>query len=501
MVTTTSTTSTPTPTPTPTSTTSSLSNAQTVLTALGAGSGIDTASLATSLVNAQFAQKTQVLQDRGTKLDTQISAIGALKSNLTSLATGLSQLITGGTLAAQPSSSNQNVVKASVIPGQSASGLAASVEVRQLAAAQVTASTAISDPTASLGTGTLTLTLGKATYANGAITGFTAGSGTPVSITIDSSNSSLQGIAKAINASNSGITATVLTDSNGARLSLKGKTGEDQAFTLTATEDAGAPGLSQLNVGVGATGTTIGTGAQDAIVAVDGIALNRSTNSISDLIAGVKLDLVSASPGTVVSLGSSTPSDALTQAVNDFVSAYNDLYTGLQGDTDAKTGSLFGDPAAASLKRSLQGITLTKLSKVTTAGAPTTLAEIGVATNRDGTLSVNASQLKTALTNFPDAVEALFANGTGATGGGISAAFQSITNTATSGLYGLGASEINYNKAKSNLSNDLDKLATDRDAATARFTQQFASLDSRVSAYKATQDLITQQIAAFNKTG
>ncbi|MFX8016042.1 hypothetical protein ABTK76_19245, partial [Acinetobacter baumannii] len=94
--------------------------------------------------------------------------------------------------------------------------------------------------------------------ANGAITGFTAGSTAAVNITIDSSNNSLQGIAKAINAANAGVTATVLTDSSGARLSLKGKTGEAQAFTLTATEDASAPGLAQLNVGVGATGTTIG---------------------------------------------------------------------------------------------------------------------------------------------------------------------------------------------------------------------------------------------------
>ncbi|MFX8281908.1 hypothetical protein ABTL36_19595, partial [Acinetobacter baumannii] len=83
--------------------------------------------------------------------------------------------------------------------------------------------------TSPIGTGSLTLQLGSATYANGAITGFTAGSTAAVNITIDSSNNSLQGIAKAINAANAGVTATVLTDSSGARLSLKGKTGEAQA--------------------------------------------------------------------------------------------------------------------------------------------------------------------------------------------------------------------------------------------------------------------------------
>ena len=84
---------------------------------------------------------------------------------------------------------------------------------------------------------------------------------------------------------------------------LKGATGAAQAFTLTATEDPSAPGLAALNVGVGATGTTIGTAAQDAIVAFDGVAVKRSTNAFSDLISGVKLDLVSAQPGTMVTIG------------------------------------------------------------------------------------------------------------------------------------------------------------------------------------------------------
>lgn len=504
MTTVSSSTSTPTPTPSSSSTTkgsTSLNNANAVLSALNAGSGIDTASLVTTLVEAQFSQRQQILDDRNSKLDTQISAISSLKSSLSSLSTGLQQLVVGGTLSAQPSSSNTGIVKASLIAGSSAAGLSASVEVRQLASAQVAVAAPVSDATASVGTGTLTLTLGSATYADGAITSFTAGSGTPVSITIDSAHSSLKDIASAINRANAGVTATVLTDSSGARLSLKGKTGAAQAFTLSATEDASAPGLSALNVGVGQTGTTIGSIAQDAVVAVDGTAIKRSSNSISDLIPGVTLDLVSAQPGTTVSLSSSTPTDALTQAINNFVSAYNDLHTELTGDTNAKTGVLFGDPQAAVLSASLSRLTLTKLSTSSVAGAPTTLAEVGVKTNRDGSLSVDATQLKNALTKYPDAVEALFANGIGPTGGGLSAAFQSITDAANGNYYGLGASSLNYTKAKSSVSDALDKLSTDRDNATQRLTQQFSTLDSRVSAYKSTQSFLTQQIAAWNKSG
>lgn len=495
MTTTTSATSTPTPTP------SSLSTASSILNSLNAGSGIDISSVVASLISAEFSTKSQNLTDRSNQLDTQISAVGTLKSSITSFASGLNQLVQSGTLVTQPTTSNSSIVTASVLPGKTASGLAASIEVRQLATAQVTSTAPVADPTASVGGGSLTLTLGTATYSGGAISGFTAGSGTPVNITIDPAHSSLQDIAKAINAANAGVTATILTDADGARLSLKGQTGAAQAFTLTATEDPSSPGLSALNVGVGATGTTVNSGAQDAIVAVDGVSLKRPTNSISDLIPGVKLDLVSAQPGTVVSLGNSTPTDAITQAVNNFVSAYNDLHTTIAGDLDAKTGSLYGDPGASALSRSLQSLTLTKLATSTTPGAPTTLAEIGVATNRDGTLTVNTDQLSKAIATYPDAVEALFANGSGASGGGLGAAFQAITNAATSTVTGLGASETRYTNAKNDLADQIDALQTQQDNETTRLTQQFSTMDSRVSAYKSTQSFLDQQIKAWNGSG
>lgn len=469
-----------------------------IVSTLGAGSGIDIAALVSDLVSAQYTPKTQQLNQQNSKLNVQISAISNLKSNITSFATGLSQLVTDGSLSTAPTSSNAGIVKASAIPGQSAQGLSASVEVRQLATTQVAATGPIADATASVGTGTLTLQFGTATVASGAITAFTAGSAAPIDIAIDAAHSSLQDIAKAINAANAGVTATLLTDSAGTRLSLKSKTGAEQAFTLTATEDVGAPGLSALNVGVGATGTTIGSVAQDAIVAVDGVALQRSTNSISDLIPGAKLDLVSAAPGTVVTLGSSAPTEALTLALNNFVSAYNDLHNGLKADLDAKGGALFGDPAAASLNRSLRGLTLTKLATSSIAGAPTTLAEIGVSTNRDGTLSINSTQLNAALTAYPDAVEALFANGSGASGGGLAAAFKSIADAATSTSAGLGASESRYTKAQTTIADALEKISTQQEQTRTRLTRQFSTADARISAYKAIQAQLTQQIAAFN---
>jgi hypothetical protein len=134
----------------------------------------------------------------------------------------------------------------------------------QLASAQTAFAEPVANAATAIGTGKLTLTFGTATVVDGDMTVFTAGGGTPVEITIGTSNSSLTGIAAAINAKNAGVTASVLSDAGGARLVLKSATGASQAFTLTATEDAGAEGLAAFNIGVGVTGTTVSTAAQDA---------------------------------------------------------------------------------------------------------------------------------------------------------------------------------------------------------------------------------------------
>lgn len=476
-----------------------------IINTLGAGSGIDIPSLVNQLVTANFQARNGQLSRQEQTLGAQISAASQLKSNITDFAAGLKSLAKGGTVQSQATSSNTDIVKASAISGARLQALSAQVEVRQLAQAQSAASSAVADRTSPIGTGTLTLQLGRATTSGGAITGFTAGTSAPVSITIDSNNSSLDGIAAAINGANAGVTATIITDSSGARLALKGKTGDAQAFTLTATEDAGAPGLAALNIGVG---STVGTAAQDAIVALDGIAVNRSTNSISDLIDGVKLDLVSARLGTTATVTSSTPTDAIKQSVGDFVSAFNNLINAVKQDTSATDGPLRQDGAARAFGQSLGRLTLTNLVTTTVVGAPKTLADIGVSTNRDGTLSVRADRLDAALRDFPSAVEAIFADGTGATGNGLAAAFQDLADRATDAgaattpggnKIGLGGSIERYTARQTAIAVQKERVASDTDSYRERLTKQFAGADARIAAYKSTQSFLTQQVAQWNK--
>ncbi|HEX7694522.1 MAG TPA: flagellar filament capping protein FliD [Sphingomonas sp.] len=502
MVTTSSTTSTPTPTPTPTPSASSVmgSAAQALFTSLATGSGIDTASLVTSLVQAQFATKTDALKAQQDAVTAQISGISTLKSDITTFATALKTLTTNGSLQSQPQTTNSNVLTASAQSGAVLTGLTASITVSQLASAQVaTTQTAIADRSTVLGSGQFTLTLGTATYSSDGsqMTGFTAGSGTPV--TIDVTDGSLDSIASAINAKKAGVTASVVTDVDGkAYLSLKGTSGTTQAFTLQATSDPSGA-LAQLNVGVGATVTKLSSIAQNAKLTVDGVSVERASNTVTDLINGVKLQLNGTSP-VPVSLTATTQTDGLKQAITDFVDSYNTVLADIKTQTDPQNGPLKSDTAAQGLLNSLRSLTTRSLLSNAQPGTPTTLAEIGIQTNRDGTLSVDDTAVTNALNNYPASLEAIFSYSTSSSDG-VTAALNGISLTSTSTLYGLGASLTRYTQQQSALSTQQDDLTTQSQDMTTRLTQQFASMNSKVAAYKSTQTFLTNQIAAWNKSG
>jgi flagellar hook-associated protein 2 len=500
MTTTTSTTSTPTPTPTPTPTAASLtaSAAQSLLTSLNTGSGVDTASLVTSLVQAQFAAKTAAITAKNTTLAAQISGVSTLKSTISGFSTALSTLITGGTLTTQPNSSNTAVFTATAQSGAKLANLSSAITVSALASAQgARSTTAVASRATPVGSGSFTLTLGTATYdsTGASMKTFAAGAAAPV--TIDITNGSLDDIAAAINAKRAGVTASVITDADGsAYLSMKGATGAAQAFTLTASSSSD-DALAKLNVGIGAA-TTLTSVAQDATLTLDGVTVKRSSNSISDLVPGVTLALTGTSTAAVA-LTSTRPTLALIQAASDVTETFNQVLATVKGLTDAQTGDLKSDTAAQTLLRSLQTLTTKQLTTSTTPGAPTTLAQIGIGTNRDGTLTVNQATLTAALTKFPDEVEAMFASATSNTGG-LSAQLAAITTAASNTTYGLGASTTRYTKAQADLTTEQDSISTQSDAMTTRLTQQFSTMNSKVAAYKSTQTFLENQIKAWNSS-
>lgn len=531
-----------------------------ITSALGAGSGLDITSLVDSLTAADRAPKDSALKKREDSNTAKVSALADAANGIDTFASALSTLISGGSLFSQPTVSDTSVLTASAVAGARLSTLSADVEVVQLAKAQSLESVSITPANSAVGQGDLTLST-----ANGTFT-----------VTIDSSNDSLSGLAAAINAKNSGVTATVITDSNGARLMLKGATGGTGAFTLSVPAGT-TSGLQRFAYGPSVMGgMSSAQTAQDAIVKLDGVEVHRATNSFNDLIAGVQIDLKRAAPGSTLSIGIKRPDDAIVQAVNDFVSAYNELGSMLDKYTTAGTnggaaGPLHNDLGIKAMRRQLASLPSTVLNSQ---GNIKTLAEIGVRTNRDGTLSLDQSVLLQAIAADPAGVEALFnpaqyssdpnleitspigrvkpgtynvtnvvpqsgstgASGKfdGAAGTGmedyllapstsaavglvlhVKGALSSATVTIDPGLGGalqairdaLKARSGPLTQSQDSLSSEAKRIADDRAKMEARSSvyhdrllASFTGMDSRVSAFKATQSYLEQQIKAWNSS-
>jgi flagellar hook-associated protein 2 len=382
-----------------TTTSSAASIGQGILSSLNAnGAGIDTNTLITSLTAAQKTSLETPITTKQTANSAQISAVATLTSDLNTFSSSLNTLIQGGSLQTQPVSSDTSVMTVAAVAGTPVGALSQSIAVNALAYAQSVKSGAYSG-TQAFNTGTLTLTVG---------------SGSPITINIDSSNNTLSGIAQAINATGAGVTANVITGSDGtATLVLKGQTGAANSFTLTSadaigSQPAGGTSLSALSYdGTAARGLTQTQAAQDASVTVDGVTVMRDSNTFNDVIPGVSMTLVKKGP---VSLTSTRPNSAITEAVNDFVSAYNQLLGEINSDTAAASGGgsagpLRGNAALRQLKTQLSQLTTTPLNAT---GTIRTLAELGVSTAQDGTISVNSATLSSMMTKYPDDVEAMF---------------------------------------------------------------------------------------------
>jgi flagellar hook-associated protein 2 len=168
---------------------------------------------------------------------------------------------------------------------------------------------------------------------------------------------------------------------------------------------------------------------------------------------------------------------------------------------DPATGPLRGDPAAKDLLRQLKGMTLAGLIPAAADQTPSALADIGLATQRDGTLRVDSSRLAKVLSTYPDRIEAMFASGSGLAAAVSKIAERAVGKTSAKGIgeaTGLTASLLNYGKAQGKVEVDQENALAAAEKMRTRMTQQFAAMDSKVSAYKSTQSFLTQQIDAWN---
>lgn len=444
------------------------------------GSVINVSSLVSELVAATRAPQDALIASETSQNTTEISAVGTLKSALSTFQSALTPLSTSSAFnAVAATSSDPTVFTASAAAGAVAGSYA--VKVNTLASAeQLVSGPVAATGAATVGTGTLALSLGATSF----------------NVTVNASNNTLAGIAAAINAAsgNPGISATVVQGTDGAHLLLSSSlTGA--ANTITVSETDGGTALAALTYGTGnLSHYTQSAAAADASFSVAGVAYTSASNTVSNAISGVTLTLLGTSAaGTSQTLSLANDTTGTVSNIQSLVSAYNTLAGQLTslGSYDSTTGTA-GPMLGDALLEGIQNQIKQALYSTVGSAGYTSLASIGITTQSNGTLSVNTATLQNALASNFGAVSQLF-SGTN----GIAAQLNSeITQDLASG--GLIDSRSQTLIKQSNaLTAQTNTLNTQMSALTASLTQQYSALNVLLSSLQTTSSQLSQSLASL----
>jgi flagellar hook-associated protein 2 len=411
----------------------------------GIGSNLDINSIVTQLMQIE-ARPLQKLATQEASYQAKLSAFGSLKSALSSLQSAMSALATPDRFNSFRATSSNSAL-ASVNVTNDATPGSYSLEVQLLAQAHKLKSNTFAALTDSVGSGTITIDFG--TYDGGDFTLNPAKA--TKTITIAPGSNSLAAVRDAINAANTGVTATIVNDGTGNRLVVGSKdSGASNALRIAVADSDGnhtdTSGLSRL-VYDASTGGTINltetVEAQNAVAIIDGMTVSKPTNSFTDAIAGVTINLNKADPGVPATINVTRDTAGATTAVDAFIKAYNELDKTIDALTaynaETKTASvLTGDSTVRQVQtrmRSLLGNALT-----TAGGGLTNLSQIGVSFQLDGTLKLDSAKLNSVLNDPTKDVATLFASIAKPTDSQVS--FDSATASVKPGSYSLNVSQL-----------------------------------------------------------
>lgn len=457
----------------------------TIISSLGGGSGIDMAALAESLATAQFAARIDRNTTRSDTVERQLSAAATLKSQVAQLVSAVGERVRSGDLSVQPQIANGGVAMVSrgAVNGSGTYAL----EVTALATAQIIKSPPLAAPTTVVGTGSLTLRFGS--IAGGAFSEDPAHAAVPITVP---AGSTLADVASAINAARSGVTAYVLNGDDGAHLMLKGPTGASNAFVLEASGD---PDVAALGWTPGEPLRQLGT-ASSAALKVDGLAMVSLSNTIADLVPGLSLTLTGTNVGAPTTVRFSDPGSAVTTFMTDLTNALNEVVAELNKDVDPQTGELSRDTGARALRRALSGLAGSIVMPGAAAGQPATLADLGLATNRDGTFRLDAARLSASAKASPAGVSAMLTNGIFGVFAALDKLGRAVASPTDPGT--LAGSLRRLSEQKTRLAAEKTDLAAAQDKLRSQMITRFAGTDARVGASRATLSFLKNQIDAWN---
>lgn len=453
----------------------------------GIGSGLDVKSIVSQQV-ALESKPLEKLESKKTSLNSEISTWGGIKSQLSALQDASQKLM-------DLSSWNTRALKSSnddAVTGTASKGAATGsyqVTVNSLAKAQSARSAAVTAGS-TLGEGGLLISIGQWDAGN-----FSSSSSViPVDI---AASDTMADIARKINGAGAGVTASVVTSNGQDQLMMRSaSTGASMGFQVETYGDAALNALSYP--GDGSSGMTLNQAGSDAEVKIDGgMTVTSSSNTLSNVISGLTLDLKQTGT-TTVDITSDT--SVVKKSVDDFVSAFNtaitNLTTATKYDAGSKTaGPLQGDATAVGLLNTLKNMVMTNGPTGTSFNR---LSDVGLEMQRDGTLKVNPGKLTAALAK-PDELKTFFAASSDTvTETGMARRFYDYTFNINSTDGVLTGRNKALQKAISRNNTDIEKMEARISRTEERLYKTYSALDTKMSTLNSMSTYVAQQSSAWS---
>ncbi|WP_336778760.1 flagellar filament capping protein FliD [Pantoea sp. USHLN256] len=466
------------------------------ISTLGIGSGLDLSTILDNLTTAEKASLTPI-SNQQTAYTAKLSAYATLKSSLSTFQTANTALNSADLFSATSASSSSSAFSAttsgSVVAGKY------TISVSQLAQAQTLTSAVQTSNTTALGDSS----------ASSRTLSITLKDGTSKDIALTSDQTSLTGMRDAINSADAGVSATIIKVGDGSyRLSLtSSETGSDNAVSkITVTGDDTLQGIVGYDASGSSNAMTESVTAQNAKLTVNNVEIENSSNTISDALEGITLNLNDTTSGNQTLTITKDTSKA-ESAIKTWVDAYNTLldqfssltkYTAVDVGADAQdtsNGALLGDSTLRTIQTQLKSM----LTNAQSSSTYKTLAQIGITTDpTTGSLELDSDKLETALSSDADGVKEMIV-GDGKTTG--------ITTTIATNLTGwlsstgiVQAATDGVSKTLNDLTDQYNTMSTRIDNMVARYKAQFTQLDVLMSSLNQTSSYLTQQFESSSSS-
>jgi flagellar hook-associated protein 2 len=460
---------------------------------LGIGSGLKLADILDSMQTAEKAALAPITKQQSA-YSSKLTAYSTMSSAIETFQAANSKLNNADLFSAFKTVSSSTSFSATGTTGATPGKY--SINVTALAKAQTLTTATQTTNTTALATTDSTLTIQAA-----------ADGSKPIEIKISAADSSLTGVRDAINKANAGVTASVIKTGDGSyRLSLTSdKTGSDNAVTLSVNGDNSMKDLLNYG-GTGASNVTQSVVAQNAELTVNNVKIVNSSNTISDALEGITLNLSDVTTGEQ-SLTITKDTNNASTVLTDWVTAYNTLqdafasltkFTAVETNTDTQdtsNGALVGDSSLRTIQQQMKSL----LTNTASTSTFKTLSQIGITTDPNtGQLETDKTKLDAALAKDPTGIKEMIIGDGKKTG---------IATTMASNLTGWLSSKGIIQSAKDGVSKTLNNLTQQYNAANdrindtiARLKTQFTALDLIVSKLNTTSDYLTAQFDTMNST-